>query len=106
MLPVAKDVGETSEPDIVRCGVVSDVIMVADGIVGDDDDPVSSVMNKRKKNQDIPIKHSSMGSRQKTICRYTLSRPRPDILHVKARSCSIKLLKYIFSIIKKMTFLL
>lgn len=43
---MAEDKGEMSEFDIVRDGcAISDVIMVADGIMGDDDDPVSSAIN-------------------------------------------------------------
>ena len=60
MLPVAEDVGETSEPDIVCDGAVSDVTTVADAITSDDGDPVNSAIIKIKNNQNIPIKHSSI----------------------------------------------
>ena len=42
MLPVAEDVGKTPESDIVRDGVVSDVTTVADTIISDDGDSISS----------------------------------------------------------------
>ena len=103
VLPVAEDVGKMSELDIVRDGTVSDVIMVADATIGDDGNPVSSAINKGKKNQNIPVKHSSIDLRQEPICPYTLSRPRSDILLVKSRSCWVKFIRYTFSIIKKMT---
>ena len=49
MLPVAEYVGEMPEFDIGRDGAVSDVIMAADGNIGDDGDAVSSAKKIRIK---------------------------------------------------------
>ena len=73
LLPVAEYVGKVSELDIGRDDAVSDVIMVADGNIGDDGHAVSSAINKIKKHQNISIKHSSIDPRQETICKENFS---------------------------------